>query len=121
MIQQMQKYLKSSALFFGVIVAVGGCGQANDPRLGVPLLHAGEVPGYQTVKTFVFEPHCIRCHGNDGGVNLESYQNAKRFANAIKRDVVFGAMPPSGGLSAEQTALVVSWVDGGAPETDQLP
>lgn len=79
----------------------------------------GVVLGYNSLKTQIFTPYCISCHGNSGGVNLETYASAVSSLNQIENAVVVQkSMPPSGPLSAANQALIQAWVNAGGPEND---
>lgn len=78
----------------------------------------------------IVQARCITCHGDDGPgrMPLTSYDEAKRWAKAIKEEVMTRRMPkwhavrgygdfsndPS--LSAFEIALIAAWADGGAPK-----
>lgn len=74
---------------------------------------------FATVKSAVFEPHCIRCHGSSGGVTLTNYTSVVNSLSRIQGAVNSGAMPPSGSLSQETKNLLNQWIAAGAPETGQ--
>jgi cytochrome c len=80
----------------------------------------------------IFRTRCAGCHradGPPGSTPLSSYTQARPWAAAIKEEVMTRRMPkwaaargygdfandPS--LSPFEIALVVAWVDGGAPES----
>src|SRR6476661_11012132 len=79
----------------------------------------------------IFEARCGNCHraGGTSTIQLETYQQARPWAAAIKEEVLTRRMPtwhaargygdfandPS--LSPFEIALIAAWVDGGAPET----
>jgi hypothetical protein len=66
----------------------------------------------------LFQPVCSGCHtANSGLPQLSPYAQAERRCDLIGREVASGSMPPGGGLSAAQRAIVASWVAGGCPET----
>ena len=72
---------------------------------------------YQTVHEKVFAPRCISCHGNSGGVNLESYASVRQNLGTIeKAALVNKTMPKSGSLSSGEAALLSAWIKAGAPE-----
>ena len=79
----------------------------------------------------LFRARCVGCHRSDGptaSIPLSTYKEARPWAAAIKEEVMTRRMPkwaaargygdfandPS--LSPFEIALVVAWVDGGAPE-----
>jgi hypothetical protein len=77
----------------------------------------------------IVERHCLSCHtGRDATVSLDTYQDARPWARAIREEVLERRMPPwfarPGGarfanerrLSPVEIDLLVAWADGGAPE-----
>jgi mono/diheme cytochrome c family protein len=90
----------------------GDVSQPVTPPSGSP----NEV-SYRAVKDRIFTPRCITCHGNSGGVNLETYASAKEHAGQIAiMALVTKAMPPSGPLPKEEADLLTAWLKAGAPE-----
>jgi hypothetical protein len=77
---------------------------------------------FAMVNERVIQPSCVRCHseasGNKGNVNLESYESVFKNRVMIHREVSDRTMPPAnkGVLSAEQTKLILGWIDQGAFE-----
>ena len=75
--------------------------------------------GYNSLKTQIFAPKCISCHGGAGGVTLSDYASAKSVLQLIEEQaVVERAMPPQGPLTDDERALIQAWVDAGGPEGD---
>lgn len=76
---------------------------------------------YKIVNSSVIGPKCVSCHsnagGNQGGVNLETYENIRQYIARIgfraleKRD-----MPPKVPLTADEMTVLKSWIENGAPE-----
>jgi uncharacterized cupin superfamily protein len=81
----------------------------------------------------IFFARCGECH-RDGGMApmaLTSYQAARPWAKAIRREVASRRMPPFHAapgdfrfandisLTDQQVATVLAWIDGGAPEGDR--
>jgi hypothetical protein len=82
----------------------------------------------------IFQEKCQECHrtGSMAPMSLETYEQARPWAKAIKQKVVTRAMPPwhldktvgiqkfanDFSLSDEQIATIVRWVDSGAPMGD---
>jgi hypothetical protein len=80
----------------------------------------------------IVEARCVTCHSPEGRgpMSLASYEDARKWAKAIKEEVMTRRMPywqavrgygdfandPS--LSSFEIALVVAWADGGAPRGD---
>lgn len=78
-----------------------------------------ETVSFQQVKKEVFAPKCISCHGNAGGVNLESHASAHKHMDSIRRSVLqTKSMPkaPVNPLNDHQLELITAWVDAGGPE-----
>lgn len=92
-----------------------------------------------TAQTFndvapIFQAKCQSCHepGSIGPFSLASYKEARPWARSIKQRVESRQMPPwhidrsvgvrkfknDMSLTDEQVALIVKWVDMGAPEGD---
>jgi hypothetical protein len=81
----------------------------------------------------IVEARCASCHrvGGTSTIALDTYQQARPWAAAIKEEVLTRRMPkwyaargygdfandPS--LSPFEIALIAAWVDGGAPETEK--
>jgi mono/diheme cytochrome c family protein len=91
---------------------------------------AEAVPTFaKDVAPIIFE-NCVVCHrpGQVAPMSLTSYQEARPWGRAIKEKVVAREMPPwyadrrfgefrnERGLTDEQIATIVAWVDGGAPK-----
>lgn len=67
----------------------------------------------------VLQPKCISCHGNSGGVSLETYASARNFLGKIQETVLIQKrMPlaPVAHLTREELELVAAWVEAGGPE-----
>jgi hypothetical protein len=78
----------------------------------------------------IVEGRCVKCHSTDGPgpMSLETYEDARPWARAIREEVMTRRMPkwhavrgygdfsndPS--LSPFEIALLVAWADGGAPK-----
>lgn len=72
---------------------------------------------YEFVKREVFAPKCIGCHGSDGGVNLQSYDNVKKAIKAIHRAaIVERSMPLNDSLTPRQYQILKKWIAMGAPK-----
>lgn len=79
-----------------------------------PIISVSSI-SYADVEKEIFVPHCIRCHGNAGGVNLESYDNAKANALRAQSAILAGTMPPGGALSSRAKQLLALWISKGMP------
>jgi mono/diheme cytochrome c family protein len=89
------------------------------PTSGVsPLPIPSEKLTYALMREKVFAPRCIACHGNSGGINLESYSMIKENLNWILiATLVEHTMPKNGSLTPNESELLTLWVKAGAPET----
>jgi uncharacterized membrane protein len=73
---------------------------------------------YADVST-IFQNRCVTCHGNSGGVNLESLAGARTALARIRQStIVEHRMPKSPGapLSSDERMTLWAWIDAGAPE-----
>lgn len=79
---------------------------------------------YETFGAAFVTSWCRGCHSRDQmmrqgapeGVDLDTRADVERLAGAIRALAGTGrAMPPAGGPSAEERALLVDWLDCGAP------
>lgn len=74
---------------------------------------------YKEIKAKVFDKSCIGCHGDSGGVSLESYTAAYQHLEAIRRTVLLRkSMPksPFKSLTRSQLEMVTAWLEAGGPE-----
>ena len=84
---------------------------------------------YETEIQTIFNNNCISCHGNSGGLSLESYANLMTGGNSgtviISGDhsnsllwerINNGQMPPNGQLPSSNIDLIAAWIDEGALE-----
>jgi hypothetical protein len=81
----------------------------------------------------IVNKHCANCH-REGGVAmpLETYDDARPWAKAIRDEVLARRMPPWGAvkgvgefrgdpsLSQIEIDMIVNWVEGGAPKGDDI-
>jgi hypothetical protein len=81
----------------------------------------------------VINKHCASCHRERGrAMALTTYEDARPWAKAIRDEVLNRRMPPwdavkgvgefrdDPSLSQPEMDLLVSWVEGGAPEGDKV-
>lgn len=95
----------------------------NPLDLEVPVLSSDQIT-FKVIQSQVFKDHCVSCHseksGNKGDVNLETYENVVKVAQAIRAEVFNRTMPPRRlvdlKLSEAQIKLVIDWIDSGAKE-----
>jgi uncharacterized membrane protein len=74
---------------------------------------------YALVYNTVLQPHCISCHGNSGGVNLETYASAVSVLAKIKAQTIDSQqMPksPEGPLSTSELQVLNAWIQTGGRE-----
>lgn len=75
---------------------------------------------YDGVNAKVITGQCLQCHskdgGNQGGLNLETYQNIRANLNQIMFRVLETKDMPRGGLTGADYALMEMWLQAGAPE-----
>lgn len=94
---------------------------ADEPLVVVPPAVEVEIL-FNDVMDAVITKSCVSCHseesGNEGGVNLENYDNVIRFARKVKATVEDGSMPPrrKTPLTAEQKKMIVDWLEAGGKE-----
>lgn len=102
-------------LIFGLTVLLGGCRFYYEEKI---TLAPPSLVFYQAVHEKVFAPKCIACHGNSGGVNLESCKAVIQNLSMIEK-VVFTTktMPKNGSLTQAEAALLSTWIKAGAPES----
>ncbi len=78
-----------------------------------------ETVSFNQIKREVFEAKCISCHGNSGGVNLETYSTSVQYLNEIKGSVFNKqSMPksPYPRLNKRESELLMAWIMAGGPD-----
>ncbi|HYM12345.1 MAG TPA: cytochrome c [Bryobacterales bacterium] len=107
------------------VVAAGLC-QAHDP-ITTKLTFTREI-------SRIFYRHCVSCHHQGGSApfSLLAYDEARPWAKAIRDEILERRMPPWGpvkgfgefrndaSLSEVEIAWIVNWVEGGAPEGEEI-
>ena len=86
----------------------------------------------QEISRIVYR-HCATCHRPDGvAMSLVTYTDARPWAKAIRDEVLSRRMPPWGAvkgvgefkddpsLSQIEIDMIVNWVEGGAPQGDEI-
>lgn len=74
---------------------------------------------FNEVKKKVFDTSCIGCHGEAGGVNLETYTSAYQHLEAINQTtLVRKTMPkrPFKNLTRSQLEILTAWIEAGGPD-----
>ncbi len=68
----------------------------------------------------VFATNCVSCHGNSGGVRLETYSDVLANLDKIKKTVFEDhSMPKRGSLTSEQLEILGAWIEMGTPAQPQ--
>ncbi len=80
----------------------------------------------------ILQRNCISCHHEGGAaMSLETYEEARPWAKAIKEEILEKRMPPwhavkgygeflnAPALTQHEIDLIVNWVEGGAPKGDE--
>jgi uncharacterized membrane protein len=68
---------------------------------------------FQMVYGKVLQPHCVSCHGNSGGVNLETSSAARSALQKIKEQAIDSRkMPksPETPLTLEELQMLSAWI-----------
>lgn len=74
---------------------------------------------YQQLRSEVLIPKCLSCHGNAGGVNLETYNSTlKHIADIHRSCLQTKTMPkaPVSPLDSRQVEVLTAWIEAGGPE-----
>ena len=74
-------------------------------------------PSYDQINQEVIGPVCLACHHAGGrSPDLSTYQSVFRNQADILNDVTTGRMPVGGGITEQQKAELISWLNAGAPQ-----
>jgi uncharacterized membrane protein len=115
----------NSYLCLTFLFPLTGCGfrhlkssDGDDSTIGQTNLSAPA--SFSQIQAKIIAPKCLQCHsdagGNQGSVNLESYDQVVRHLDGIKqKSLIDQTMPPSGPLSVGEKGLLKSWITSGAP------
>ena len=80
----------------------------------------------------IVHKRCASCHSANGAIPLDTYENARPWAKAIKDEVLNRSMPPWGAvkgfgdfandpsLTQSEITAIAEWVEGGAPEGEAI-
>lgn len=72
---------------------------------------------YAEMNTKFFSKYCTACHGNKGGISLQTYANVKKNIAAVKKAALDDKTMPKGtSASAEDLKLLSDWIAAGTPE-----
>jgi len=120
--------IKPTRFFFVVLFAaafgISACSFHNekvspdDTIENIPVELLSSV-SYAMVNAKVFQPHCVSCHGNSGGVNLESFDTAKSVLGRIKTVLINKSMPkaPNLPLGPQEAQILAAWIKMGGPDS----
>ncbi len=118
-------------LFTVALSVISGCqyNELKTPADGAeqvttsePSTNPGTGLGFQTIRSQILEPHCLKCHSSavhKAGVVLEGYEQVfalqEKIRTAIETDDMPRRAPP---LSPELKQLLFTWLDAGLPENN---
>ena len=115
--------IRRVALLLAIAIALPAL--AHDP-ITTKLLWTQEI-------SRLMNKHCVVCHRQGGSaMSLATYEEARPWAKAIRDEVIARRMPPWGAvkgvgefrddpsLSQIEIDMLVNWVEGGAPEGDNI-
>jgi hypothetical protein len=108
-----------------VLTLVAGCTKRKEDSLGAGGRENTNCPG--PAKSFsldvnpIIQSSCATssgCHGSGSATGpgpLLTYSQIFNARFTIRAEVSAGHMPPNGGLQAAQKAVIMCWIDNGAP------
>jgi uncharacterized membrane protein len=113
--------MKTSIVFFFLISTIASCGFKHVKENAFEQTEInGEIGMSQKVnfaqlQAKVLGPKCLSCHsdsgGNQGGLNLESYDETRAHLESIKQRVLVDQnMPPKAPLSSGEKTLLNFWI-----------
>jgi cytochrome c553 len=97
----------------------GRWSSSQDPFSSLSLQEASVKMNYAYVKSNILDKYCTSCHGNDGGVNLQSIEGVRAHSQSILIDMKNKTMPKGAGASTMTTGerqILYFWVKAGAPQ-----
>lgn len=106
-----------------IAIFASGCGNYLDPKHTQAAHHppqvergdAGTAVYFAEIFEQILQPQCLRCHAN-----YSDYSDVSTRLNEILRRVQMDDMPRSAPpLSADLKALLLAWVEAGAPERQE--
>ena len=108
-----------------ILLATAACAWGHDPI-------TTNLTWTQEISRLIYK-HCAGCHHEGGrAMSLVSFEDARPWAKAIRDEVLARRMPPwdavrgvgdfrgDQSLSPPEMDLLVSWVEGGAPEGNPI-
>ena len=89
-------------------------------QAGLEQFPSGKVADYDLIASAILKPRCLECHsnsgGNDGGINLETYENVAANLGSIKDEVASGSMPKNRPkLTSKEKEILFAWIDAAGP------
>lgn len=114
--------------FFALIflLSLSGCNYSFEkvpPSLqGGLSKNESSLVSYQIIHNEILLPRCIQCHGNFGGVNLETYESVVKNIKALEQTtLISNTMPKNSSLTNYEKALLRAWINAGAPKERPNP
>lgn len=108
---------------YGIFLGLSSCSYRNEKKTNFEVTFNPamlEKVSYQMVNQQIFSQKCISCHGDSGGVNLESYSSVLGHLEKIKQSTIKDrSMPksPYPKLTEADLILLATWIQAGGPET----
>lgn len=122
---------KLPLLFLGIITSAslffGSCESENEENLlGGIACDTTNITYNNSIATLLNNKGCVTCHNTNfasGGVNLDSYSQAKQYADngklfgSVNHENGFSPMPEGGSkLSTCELNKIKAWINRGSPE-----
>ncbi len=113
--------MKKNVIFLILIATIASCGFKHvKENIGDQTEINGEIGmspkvTYTQIQTKILGPKCLRCHsdagGNQGSLNLESYEQTRASLESIKQRVLVDQnMPPNAPLNNGDKTLLNFWI-----------
>lgn len=120
--------MRRLAQILTVAAVLGGCSysiQKSPPPAMLPFeSYSIRDLSFNSVYMQVLRTRCVKCHGNEGNVNLENYKETKKHLQKItKVSIKKAQMPPrpEPPLNPYEVGLLNHWIEIGAPEGAPIP
>lgn len=113
-----------------LLLFIGGCSYSHVTVPGhLDLNEQMSLPSEEKVKLSfnllnqkLFLPKCVSCHGNSGGINLETYADIVKNLLEIKQSVfITQTMPKRNFLTDSEKRILWNWIEMGGPFEAQNP
>lgn len=107
--------------YFGILIFLFSCGLDLNKGPLIQRLQTSPVENtelsFQLVNEKIFIPKCLLCHGNAGGINLESFEQVKQNITKIElTTLVTKSMPKNASLTNSEMQILSAWIKAGIPE-----